>query len=72
MASDWTGPSWDIGPDFPSHPRGDHRPQTHGAAPLPPGQWSRRYSACTACGRTDHPHASRGICFGCRGRRSVS
>ena len=65
----WIGPSWDIGPEFPVHERGDRRPQTHGPAPLPPGQWSRLHAACTVCGGTDRPHASHGMCRGCRGRK---
>lgn len=70
--SDWVGQSWDIGPDFPVHERGDRRPQTHGATPLPSGQWSRRYSACTECGRADRPHAARGVCCVCRGKMAPS
>lgn len=32
------------------------------------GQWSRRYSQCVSCGRTDRPHHSRGYCGECYDR----
>jgi len=58
--------------------RGDNRPEnleamdrrTHSRMhnTLPEGQWTRLYSCCQRCGRSDVPHASRGVCRNCHYR----
>src|SRR5450830_1159945 len=32
--------------------------------------WSQLYPACLDCGRTDAPHAGKGLCTACRERRT--
>ena len=42
--------------------------KTNGGQPLPPGQWAKEHDHCRACGQTDRPHHSRGLCQRCNSR----
>lgn len=49
-----------------------HLPDRHldpQAARLAEGQWARKWNECQECGRTDSPHAAKGVCARCYARR---
>jgi hypothetical protein len=57
---------WTPGPEFPAHPRSDHR-----APRIPTGRWARDHDACRGCGTTARPHHAGGRCTACYQRERM-